>query len=261
MDLGLSGHSALVLGASGGLGRAIALALAAEGTRVALAGRNETELALTLELIAGAGGSGMVLPFDLADHAGIDAVAGRAEAAIGPIGILVNNTGGPPPGPASGRPADLWLDQFNAMVLSVIRLTDRLLPAMRAQGWGRIITSTSSGMISPIDNLAISNALRMTLAGWSKSLAREEAPFGITANIVVPGRIATRRTRAIDLAKAQRLGRTIEEVEAESLGRIPMGRFGRPEEFADLVAFIASPRSSYITGSVLRVDGGMIASL
>jgi 3-oxoacyl-[acyl-carrier protein] reductase len=261
MDLGITGYGALVLGASGGLGRAIATALAAEGARVAVAGRDNAELSKTLAEIHKIGGSGVPLRCDLRDHDQLQRVAREAENAVGTVSILINNTGGPPPGLASGREPELWLEQFNAMVLSVIQLTDHFLPKMRAQSWGRIITSTSSGILAPIENLAISNALRLTLAGWSKSLAREEAPFGITANVVVPGRIATRRTKALDVAKAHRLNQSISDVEAESLGRIPMGRFGRPEEYADLVAFLASKRASYITGTVLRVDGGMIASL
>jgi len=132
---------------------------------------------------------------------------------------------------------------------------------MKARGWGRIITNTSSGVIAPIPNLAISNALRMSLVGWSKTLAREVAKDGITANIVVPGRIATARVATLDNARAKREGRSVEEVAAESAASIPIGRYGKPEEYADVVAFLASTRAAYITGSVIRVDGGMITSI
>jgi 3-oxoacyl-[acyl-carrier protein] reductase len=155
----------------------------------------------------------------------------------------------------------LWAKQFQAMVLSVIAITDRVLPGMKTRGWGRILTSTSSGVISPIPNLAISNALRLSLVGWSKTLAREVGKDGITANIVVPGRIATARVAALDNGKARREGRSVEEVAAESQGTIPIGRYGKPEEYADVVAFLASERAAYITGSLVRVDGGMIPSI
>ena len=147
------------------------------------------------------------------------------------------------------------------MVLSVIGLTDRVLPSMRARRWGRIVTSTSSGVVAPIPNLAVSNALRLSLVGWSKTLAREVAADGITANIILPGRIATDRIRFLDEQKAKREGKPLEAVVAESTASIPAGRYGRPEEYGDAVAFLASQRASYITGSIIRVDGGYIASI
>ena len=175
--------------------------------------------------------------------------------------ILVNITGGPPPTPAAGQDPALWSKQFEAMVLSVIAITDRVLPKMRERHWGRIITSTSSGVIAPIPNLGISNALRLSLVGWSKTLAREVGKDGITANVLVPGRIATDRIKFLDAAKAKREGRSVEEVAAESAGSIPLGRYGRPEEYGDMAAFLASERAAYVTGSVIRVDGGLIPSV
>jgi 3-oxoacyl-[acyl-carrier protein] reductase len=132
---------------------------------------------------------------------------------------------------------------------------------MRERKWGRIITSTSSGIVAPIPNLGISNALRLSLVGWSKTLSREVARDGITTNIILPGRIATDRIKFLDEAKAKREGRTVEEVSAESTGSIPVGRYGKPQEYADVVAFLASERAAYITGSSIRVDGGLIASI
>jgi 3-oxoacyl-[acyl-carrier protein] reductase len=147
------------------------------------------------------------------------------------------------------------------MVLSVIAITDRALPGMRERRWGRIITSTSSGVVAPIPNLGVSNALRLALVGWSKTLAREVGREGVTANVVLPGRIATDRIAFLDAAKAKRQARSIADVAAESVGTIPLGRYGTPEEYANVVAFLASERAAYLTGSVIRVDGGMIASI
>jgi 3-oxoacyl-[acyl-carrier protein] reductase len=177
------------------------------------------------------------------------------------VDILINNTGGPPPTTAAGQDPALWSKHFQAMVLSVIAITDRVLPNMRSRHWGRVVTSTSSGIVSPIPNLAMSNALRLSLVGWSKTLAREVAKEGITANIVAPGRIATGRIKFLDEAKARREGRTVEDVEAENAAAIPAGRLGKPEEYGDVVAFLASDRASYITGSIIRVDGGMIGCI
>lgn len=261
MDFGLKGKTALVLGGGGGLGRAIAKSFAAEGAKVAVAGVGSTSIDATLAELHSIDGSSLGLVWDLADLSVIDANIARIESELGPVDILINNTGGPPPSTAAGQDPALWAKQFQAMVLSVIAITDRVLPGMKARGWGRILTSTSSGIIAPIPNLAFSNALRMSLVGWSKTLAREVAKDGITANIVVPGRIATARVATLDNARAKREGRSVEEVAAESAATIPVGRYGKPEEYADVVAFLASTRAAYITGSVIRVDGGMTASI
>lgn len=261
MDLGLNGKLALVHGAGGGLGGAMAKALAAEGARVALAGRTLANVERTVAAITEAGGTALALQWDLADLSVIEDQFKAIEDKLGPVDVLVNNTGGPPPTTAAGQSPELWAKSFQQMVLSVIAITDRALPGMRARKWGRIITSTSSGVVSPIPNLGISNALRMSLVGWSKTLAREVARDGITANIVLPGRIATDRITFLDDQKAKREGRTVEEVAAESNAAIPMGRYGDPQEYGDVVAFLASTRASYLTGSVIRVDGGLIASI
>jgi len=261
MDLGLQGKVALVLGAGGGLGSGIAKTLASEGARVALADIDATALDRVVAEIKQGGGDAMAVAFDLADRAAMDARVSAIETAFGPVDVLVNNTGGPPPTPAAGQDPALWSRSFEQMVLSVITLTDRVLPGMRARKWGRIVTSTSSGVVSPIPNLGISNALRLSLVGWSKTLAREVGRDGITANIVLPGRVATSRIRFLDEQKAKRESRSVEDVSAESTASIPAGRYGEPQEYADVVAFLASTRASYVNGSVIRVDGGLITSI
>lgn len=261
MDLGLKNRVALVLGAGGGLGSAIALALAREGAAVALGDVAREPLERTRETVAATGVSTIALTWNLADLTAIDACVSEVEATLGSIDILVNITGGPPPSPAAGQDPALWQRYFEAMVLSVISLTDRVLPGMRSRRWGRIITSTSSGVVAPIPHLAVSNTLRLSLVGWSKTLAREVACDGITANVVVPGRIATARIRYLDEQRAQREGRAVEAIAAESCAGIPVGRYGEPHEYADVVAFLAGERASYVTGSVVRVDGGLIASV
>jgi 3-oxoacyl-[acyl-carrier protein] reductase len=258
MDLGLQGKIALVLAGGGGLGGAIARSLAAEGANIAVAGLHSESVHRTQAAISG---KTLGLVWDLADLSQIDSQVSQVERELGSVDILVNNTGGPPPTTASGQDPALWTKQFQAMVLSVIAITDRVLPNMRARRWGRIITSTSGGIVTPIPNLALSNTLRLSLAGWSKTLAGEVAKHGITVNIVVPGRIATDRIKFLDQAKAKREGRAVEEVTAESIAAIPVGRLGKPEEYGDVVAFLASERAAYITGSIIRVDGGMIPSI
>jgi 3-oxoacyl-[acyl-carrier protein] reductase len=261
MDLGLSGKTALVLGAGGGLGGAIARTLAREGARVALADIDLAAASAVAEQISQAGGSALALHWDLADLAAIDANIARIERELGPVDVLVNNTGGPPPTPVSGQSSELWSKHFQSMVMSVIAITDRVLPGMRERRFGRIVTSTSSGVVAPIANLGLSNALRMTLLGWSKTLAREVGKDGITCNVVLPGRVATGRIQFLDEQKAQREGRPVADVTKESTASIPVGRYGDPQEYADVVAFLASRNASYVTGSVIRVDGGLLANV
>jgi 3-oxoacyl-[acyl-carrier protein] reductase len=261
MDLELRERTALVLGGGGGLGSATATALAREGARVAIADVDANALEATRTAITSAGGTALSTAWDLSDLDAIEANVDAIEDQLGPVEVLVNITGGPPPTPVSGQDPELWAASFRSMVLSVVKITDRVLPSMRERGWGRIVTSVSSGVISPIPNLGLSNSLRSSLVGWSKTLAAEVARDGVTANLVVPGRIATQRIRFLDERRASREGRPVEEIVGESVASIPAGRYGDPAEYADAITFLASARAAYITGATLRVDGGYISSI
>jgi len=261
MDLGLTGKRALVLGASRGLGAAIARALAEEGATVTAASRSLDKITgWKGEMSAAAQARVTPAAVDLFDVASVDRLADDLLAQGG-VDILVNNSGGPPPASAQEAARDQWLKQFEAMAANLIHLTQRLLPPMQQKSWGRIITITSSGVEQPIPRLALSNGIRAAIVGWSKTLASEVAGHGITVNVVLPGRIATERIAELDKANAERSGQSMEEVAKASIATIPAGRLGRPEEFADVVAFLASERASYITGAKIRIDGGATRSI
>lgn len=261
MDLGLSGKRALVLGGSRGIGFGIANELAAEGARVMLCSRDQAACEEAAARIAQAHGTDVVgRACDMADFDAVDATAAAAEAGLGGVDILVNNTGGPPPGPISAVDSGTWEAQFRAMVVSVIRMTNQILPGMRQRKWGRILTVSSSGVVEPIPILGISNTLRVALVNWSKTLDLETAPDGITINVLLPGRIDTDRLRSIRDLTAKSQGISIEQADQELAAPIPVGRVGTVEEFAALAAFLASERASYLTGQVYAVDGGMIRS-
>ncbi|WGM32827.1 SDR family oxidoreductase [Brevundimonas sp. NIBR11] len=263
MDLHLAGKRALICGGSSGLGRAVAEALAAEGAHVALLSRDAAKLQVVADGInATATAKAVIVTADLADHASLLAAVDTAEGLLGgPTEILLNNTGGPPPSGVAGLDPELWRTQFEAMVLSVFRLTDRVLPGMKAAGWGRILNVASSSVVEPIANLGVSTALRSSVAGWAKTLSIEVAADGITVNTLLPGRIDTPRIESLDKATAERRGVTPAEARAESIKTIPVGRIGTTEEFGAVAAFLASPKAAYVTGSLIRIDGGAIRAI
>jgi 3-oxoacyl-[acyl-carrier protein] reductase len=208
---------------------------------------------------AGGRGRGYTFVGDLVSDA--ERIHRAAVDAMGGIDILVANTGGPPARTALNVQPDEWLPQFQAMVLPVVKLAGLVLPGMRERGWGRILTIASSGVVQPIPNLVISNALRSSIVGWSKTLANEVAKDGVTVNLVLPGRIHTDRVDELDSANAKAQGKAVDDIATAARAAIPAGRYGRVEEFADTVCFLASERASYITGSMIRVDGGAVRSI
>lgn len=257
MRIDLTGQRALVLGASGGLGAAIARGLGEAGARVAVSSRSADKLDAQFpdhdrfpKLVA-----------DLTTPGIGRSIADQALSLLGGVDILINNSGGPPPTSALGATDEQWRAQFDAMVMSLVDLTGALVPGMRERRWGRIITVASSGIVAPIPNLALSNALRSALLGWSKTLASEVAADGVTVNMVLPGRIATSRVEALDKANAARTGKSMEEVEKAALATIPAGRYGEPDEFAAAAVFLASRQAAYITGTTIRVDGGALRNV
>jgi len=256
MDLELKGKRAIVLGASRGLGMAIAKSLAGEGVTVFAAARSIDKINSWADGISG------VNPVQL-DLSDIDAVDALAEALLkdGGVDIIVNNGGGPPPGTALASARTAWISHFEPMAANIFHFNGRLLPKMQERKWGRIISIASSGVEQPIPNLALSNGIRAAVVGWSKTLASEVASDGITVNVVLPGRIHTQRVDELDAAAAKRTQSDVTEVAAKSRSTIPAGRYGKPEEFADVVTFLASVRASYVTGSQIRIDGGAIRSV
>lgn len=252
MDLQISGKKALVLGASRGLGAAIAAGLAAEGVKVFAAARSADKIQATDNIVP--------VAVDLSDAASVAALIDKLNAEGG-VDIVVNNSGGPKAGPALGQPSDSWIAAFQSMATSIFSITDAMLAGMIERKWGRVITIGSSGVVQPIANLALSNGVRAAVAGWSKTLASEVARHGITVNMILPGRIATDRVRELDGIKAEKTGASLDAVQEASRNEIPVGRYGKPEEFAAVAVFVASSQASYVTGSSIRVDGGMIRGL
>ena len=262
MDLGINGKRALVLASSQGLGLGIATALCAEGAKVVLSGRSTEKLAeAATRLGAEGGGEAGFVTVDLSAKDAAQTLFDAACETFGGVDILVNNTGGPPPCTIDQPDGGEWQAFFDTMVVRPMQITNLCLPGMKASGWGRILTVTSSGVVQPLNNLGMSNTLRSALVGWNKTLSNEVSGLGITCNILAPGRIHTQRVDQLDAAAAKRLNKSVEEIAAAALSTIPVGRYGRVDEFGAVAAFLLSDRASYVTGSVIRCDGGAVKGI
>ncbi|KRE28279.1 SDR family oxidoreductase [Agromyces sp. Soil535] len=257
MDLGLRNRTAIVLGSTSGLGLASARRLAAEGASVMFCGRRldlaESAAAEFPHCAASA--------LNLADDQSLDEAIEACRNRLGAPDIVVLNSGGPPPGTASALNLDQLESSIHMMLLAQIKIVTKLLPGMLDRSWGRIVAIGSSGVQQPIPSLAQSNIARAGLAAYLKSLTGNVSRHGVTTNMVLPGRIATERIAALDRAASERTGKPVRNVQQESETAIPLGRYGRPDEFGDVVAFVCSERASYITGSQIRVDGGLISAI
>jgi 3-oxoacyl-[acyl-carrier protein] reductase len=262
MDLGITGKTALVAASTGGLGLAVARALAAEGARVAIVGRRRDRAKeIKAELQAAYGAEAAAIEADLTTPEGVEAAVAQTVADLGPVDILVLNGPGPKPGAAAALGADDIAAAFDLLVKPHHALVSRILPGMRERRWGRILAVGSSGVTAPLPNLAVSNTGRAALAGYLKTLAAEVALDEVTVNMLLPGRIATDRVSELDHAAAKRRGTTPEAIQLESRKTIPARRYGDPAEFGAAAAFLCSAPASYITGVALRCDGGLIRSL
>jgi 3-oxoacyl-[acyl-carrier protein] reductase len=250
MDLEIEGRTAVVMGASRGIGRGIAAVLAREGVRVAMASRSRERVA---EAAAEIEGETVAFEAHTSDLDRLASLPAEVEAELGPVEILVTNTGGPPLGGALDHPHEEWQDAYRSLVLAPRVLAEAVLPGMRERKWGRIVNVGSSTVREPVPHLTLSNAHRMAAIGFFKTLAGEVAADGITVNTVATGRFATDRL-------ASNWG-SWEEMERHAPEGVPAGRLGQPEEFGDLVAFLCSERAGYLTGAVIPLDGGLLRSV
>jgi len=260
VDDTLTGKRALVCGSSQGIGRACALALARQGAEVVVVARDEAALQdLTRQLPTAAGRRHRALPADFRDPDTLRAKVTDLLKETGPIQILVNNSGGPPHGPIIDATPDQFLGAISQHVVCNQLLVQALLPGMKHTKYGRIVNIISTSVIAPIQGLGVSNTTRGAVANWARTVAGELAPLGITVNNVLPGYTETNRLAALLEAKAKRLKKTPEDVKQSVVASIPMGRLASPDEIAAVVAFLASPAASYISGVNLPVDGARTA--
>lgn len=257
MDLGLRGKAAIVCAASKGLGWAVARSLAREEARVAICSRSGVALEAAAARLRDETGA-LVVPIvaDVSKAADVEALVERSAAELGAIDVLVTNTGGPKSAPFTALSDEDWGEAIDSLLMSVVRLSRAVIPHMRARGGGRIINVTSISAKQPVEGLVLSNALRAGISGLARTIANELATDNILVNCVAPGYTATDRVGELADAAARREGITADAVQQRTVSRIPLQRLATPEEFADVVTFLASGRASYVTGTTIQVDGG-----
>lgn len=259
MDLGLAERVAITTASSKGLGKAIAMELAREGAKVVISSRDEARLRQAAHEISTATGNPVVpIVADVTRAEDVERLVSETLRRFGRLDILVTNAGGPPPGGFEAHDDAAWEAAFRLTLLSVTRLIRAALPAMKARRWGRIINVTGISARQPVDDLVLSNAYRAAVVNLAKTLSRSLAPFNITVNNVAAGTILTDRVQELAASRARAQGVDMEQALAQFTREIPLGRLGRPEEFAAAVVFLASERAGYITGVTLPVDGGVI---
>jgi 3-oxoacyl-[acyl-carrier protein] reductase len=261
VDLGLAKRVAIVAAGSKGLGRAVALELAAEGAAVTVCARGREALDAAVDEIRREGGRAHAVAADVTVPDDVSRVVQEAERHFGPVDILVTNSGGPRAGRFEVLTAEDWDQATRALLASAVNFTRAVLPGMRARGWGRILNITSIAAKQPVDGLMLSNSLRAAVTAFGRTLANEVAADGVTVNMLVPGYTRTERVVELSEQKAAAEGTTPAQVVARWEVEIPMGRIGTPREFAALAAFLASDRASYITAQSIAVDGGWIRAL
>jgi len=257
MKIDLTGRVAVVSGASAGIGRAIAEGLAEAGADVVVGSRREDVIRrAAAEIAAETGRKAVGVAADVARPEGVERLLGAARAEFGRLDILVCNAGGPPPGSGLTLTDAQWEQAFQQNLMSAVRLIRGAVAPMKAQGGGRILTVITSGVKIPIANLVLSNVFRSGVVALTKTLSFELAPHKILINNLAPGRIRTGRLRVVDEAGAKAAGKSVEQVERESIAQIPAGRYGDPREFANVAVFLASDQASYVTGTTILIDGG-----
>jgi len=262
MDLGLKGKVALVAGASQGMGRASALGFAREGAKVAICARGEAALNEAAAMIRQqTGGEVLAMVADMSKADDIKKFVNDSAKHFGRLDVIVNNAGGPPPGEFMKFTDEDWQNAFNLSFMSTMRMTREAVPHMRKVGGGRVINITSYSVKEPIAGLVLSNGIRSSVIGMAKTISRELGRDNILINNVCPGRIDTDRAQKLNKARADRVGRPVEEINKEMAAEVPLGRYGTPDEMADLIVFLGSDRASYITGTTIQVDGGLVRGI